>query len=72
LPPPAEPPSPVDFVLAQFNNAIKALSELQTKLVSRFTGVTYTAHDLRKIADFLHTVADAKSGIEQTDERKVG
>jgi hypothetical protein len=56
LPPPATLPA-VDFVLAQFNNAIKALSELQTKSVNRFAGANYTANDLRKIADFLHSVA---------------
>ncbi|MGA8698935.1 MAG: hypothetical protein WB689_34915, partial [Xanthobacteraceae bacterium] len=51
LPPAAPPPAPVDFVLTQFNNAIKALSELQTKSVIRFTGTGYTADDLRKVAD---------------------
>jgi hypothetical protein len=41
---PAESPVTIDFVLAQFNNAIKALGELQTKSVNRFTS---TAHSTR-------------------------
>jgi hypothetical protein len=57
--PPAEPAVPVDFVLAQFNNAIKALEELQTKSLNRFTGTTHSADELKKIADFLFAVANA-------------
>jgi hypothetical protein len=60
--PPAEPAVPVDFVLAQFNNAIKALEELQTKSVNRFTGTTHNADELRKVADFLFAVANAVKG----------
>jgi hypothetical protein len=60
--PPAEPAVPVDFVLAQFNSAIKALEELQTKSVNRFTGTTHNADELRKVADFLFAVANAVKG----------
>jgi hypothetical protein len=60
--PPAGPSEPVDFVLAQFNNAIKALEELQTKSVNRFTGTTHNADELRKVADFLFAVANAVKG----------
>jgi hypothetical protein len=57
--PPAAPMVPVDFVLAQFNNAIKALEELQTKSVNRFTSTTHSADELKKVADFLFAVANA-------------
>ena len=60
--PPAEPSVPVDFALVQFNNAIKALEELQTKSVNRFTGTTHNADELRKVADFLFAVANAVKG----------
>ena len=56
--PPAEPLVPVDFALAQFNNAIKALGELQTKSVKKFTGITHSANELRKVANFLFAIAD--------------
>jgi hypothetical protein len=59
LPPAEPPPAPVDFVLTQFNNAIKALAEVHTKSLNRFTGTTHTADELRKVADFLFAVANA-------------
>ena len=62
--PPAAPIVPVDFALAQFNDAIKALGELQTKSVNRFTGTTHNVDELREVAHFLFAVASAavKSG----------
>ena len=59
LPPAEPPPAPVDFVLTQFNNAIKALAEEHSKSLNRFTGTTHTADELRKVADFLFAVANA-------------
>jgi hypothetical protein len=57
--PPAAPIVPVDFALAQFNNAIKALGELRTKSVNRFTGTTHNVDELREVAHFLFAVASA-------------
>ena len=57
--PPAAPIVPVDLALAQFNNAIKALGELRTKSVNRFTGTTHNVDELREVAHFLFAVASA-------------
>jgi hypothetical protein len=64
---PPEPLVPVDFALAQFNSAIKALGELQTKSVNRFTSTTHSADELRKVADFLFTVADGVKNCRVID-----
>jgi len=62
LPPSAEPPSPTDFTLAQFDKAVRSLAELHTKSVSKFVGTDHSGDDLRKIADFLCAVAAALNG----------
>jgi hypothetical protein len=64
LPPSADPPSPTDFTLAQFDKAIKSLAESHTKSVSKFVGTTHGANDLRKIADFLCAIADFADTVE--------
>jgi hypothetical protein len=59
LPPIAEITAPTDFTLAQFDKAVKALSELHTKSVGKFIGTGHSTDDLEKAADFLRAVANA-------------
>jgi len=64
LPPSAEPPSPTDFTLAQFDKAVKSLAELHTKSVRKFIGSAHSGDDLRKIANFLCSVADITDTLD--------
>jgi Protein of unknown function (DUF3102) len=61
-PPPELPPAPKatvqDVILPSFEQAIKTLTNLQTKSLEKFAGTAHRVHDIRAIADFLHGVAD--------------
>jgi len=56
---PAPPEAVVhDVILPSFDQAIKTLTGLQTKPLSKFTDTTYAPNDIRSISDFLREVAD--------------
>jgi hypothetical protein len=58
--PPAEPATPVDFLVPSFDQAVAKLKELSTKPSEKFLGTIHSASEIDAVIEFLMHVAHLK------------